>query len=103
MVINVTQEVANENECEELNRLIDTQDNPLLYKCLFFLMLDFQPSFRYWVLKESDKIGLKKMCLHKTYRFLKVLREDIVPNFLVNETQRLDDLERAIKVEYIRA
>jgi len=103
MMVQVVNEVANENECNELLLILQHKDNPLLYKCLFFLLLDFQPSFRHWVLQNSNSIGLQKLCPDKALRFLRTLREDIVPNFLVNETQRLDDMERIIKVEYIRS
>jgi len=103
MMVQVVNEVANENECNELLLILQHKDNPLLYKCLFFLLLDFQPSFRHWVLQNSHSIGLQKLCPDKALRFLRTLREDIVPNFLVNETQRLDDMERIIKVEYIRS
>ena len=65
-------------------------------------MIDFHASFRYWVLNEKT-IGLQPICPHKVSRFLRTLREEIVPNFLVNETMRLDDFDRSVKVEYIRS
>ena len=103
MVTKVTMEVIEEYNCNELRMLITQKENNLLYKCLFFFMLDFQPQFRYWVLHESDQIGLKPICPEKALRFLKCLRDEILQDFIVNETIRLDDLERAIKVEYIRS
>ena len=103
MVTNVTLEVARENGVSELEDVLLHKDNHLLYKCLFFLMLDFQPNFRYWVLQESSNFGLKPICPHKANRFLKCLRDDIIPKFLVNESTKLDDFEREIKVEYIRS
>ncbi len=101
MVTKVTLEVATEQACPELIALLE-YDHPQLYRCLFFLLLDFHTKFRYWVLDESG-LGLQPMCPHKAVRFLKALRAEIAPRFLVNETLRLDELERELKVEYIRS
>jgi len=103
MVRKATCEVADENECEELKMVLQHDDNLLLYKCLFFLMLDFHHPFRYWVLQDNNGLGLKPVCAQKALRFLRVLRDEIIPNFLVNESLRLDDFERTIKIEYIRS
>lgn len=103
MVTKATLEVVEETECHELKTVLNHDDNLLLYKCLFFLMLDFNREFRYWVLKDDNDLGLIPICPQKALRFLRVLRDEIVPNFLVNETMRLDDFERNIKVEYIRS
>jgi hypothetical protein len=103
MVTKATLESAEETNCMELKSVLSHDDNLLLYKCLFFLMLDFNQEFRYWVLRPENDIGLVPICPQKALRFLRILREDIVPNFLVNETMRLDDLERNIKIEYIRS
>ena len=103
MVSKATVEVAQETGCMELQSVLEHDDNLLLYKCLFFLMLDFHHPFRYWVLREDNDLGLLPIDPQKALRFLRVLREEIVPNFLVNETLRLDDFERSIKVEYIRS
>jgi hypothetical protein len=102
MVCKVVAEVAEEQKCPELLLVLNHKNNQLLCKCLFFLMLDFHSKFRYWVLNVND-IGLQPICPYKVARFLKNLREEIAPKFLVNETQRLDDLERALKIEYIRS
>ena len=42
------------------------------------------------------------MC-NQAIRFLQCLRDDLVPRFLVNETMRLDEFERELKVEYNRS
>ena len=103
MVNKVLAEVAAEQQCEELAALArDYGERPQLFVCLFFLLLDFHAKFRYWVLQETG-IGLKPVCPHKAGRFLKVLRTDIVPRFLINETLRMDDLERELKIEYLRS
>ena len=102
MVSKVTLEVAREQNCAELATVTQHKNNLLLYKCLFFLMLNFHAKFRYWVLKESS-LGLQPICPHKAARFLRVLRDDLIPRFLVNETVGLDDFEHQIKVEYIRS
>ena len=102
MVTKVTIEVAHEQECEELAAIMDF-DSPQMYRCLFFLMLDFHSKFRYWALEENNGTGLQPVCPFKAVRFMRALRCEIVPRFLVAEMQRLDDLERALKVEYIRS
>lgn len=103
MVSKVAHEVAIEQECSELSNLVLMYpESPILFKCLFFLMLNFQPKFRYWVLSENDT-GLQPVCPHKAMLFLRLLRDELVPKFLVNETVRLDDFEREIKVSYIQS
>ena len=102
MVIKVTLEVAKEHKCDELALVTQHTNNLLLYKCLFFLMLNFHTKFRYWVLKENN-LGLQPMCPHKAARFLRVLRDDLIPKFLVNESTTLSDFEHHIKIEYIRS
>ena len=103
MVTKVSLEVSEEQECNELKELVGTHDMPLLYKCLFFLMLNFQPKFRYWVISENNGTGLLPVCPHKALLFLKTLRDSLVPQFLVNETIRLNEFERDLKVAYIRS
>ena len=103
MVTRVTHEAADEQQCDELRALLCYQDKPLMYKCLFFLMLYFQPKFRYWTLDANNGAGLQPTCPHKAIRFLQCLRDDLVPRFLVNETMRLDEFERELKVEYNRS
>ncbi len=102
IVSKVVIEVSEKQKCSELLLVLNHKNNQLLCKCLFFLMLDFHATFRYWVLSAND-MGLQPICPFKAARFLKSLREEIAPKFLVNETQRLDDLERELKVEYIRS
>lgn len=103
IVTNVTQEVIEEFEVKELEQLLKHKDNFLVYKCLFFLMLDFKPEFRSWVLLQGQNIGLKPICQQKALRFMTLLRDDIIPNFLIDESMLIDDFERQIKVEYIRS
>ena len=102
MVRKVLLEVADEQRCDELRALAE-RDSPQMYRCLFFLLLDFHARFRYWVLDERQGTGLQPVCPFKAVRFLKHLRAHIIPRFLVNETVRLDELEREIKVEYVRS
>jgi hypothetical protein len=102
MVARVTNEAAEEEGCDELRSvLVDFHDRPLMYKCLFFLMVYSQPKFRFWSLDPG--VGLLPICPYKAIRFLQTLRDDLVPRFLVNETMRLDDFERELKVEYNRS
>ena len=103
IVNKVVREVVVEEECAEMDDILLHVDNRLMYKCLFFVMVDFHAKFRYWALSDNANMGLQPMCPHKALRFLKSLREEIVPSFLVNETMRMDDLERKLKVEYIRS
>lgn len=103
MVTQACVEVAEENDCLELTQVLQHRDNLQLYKCLFFLMFDFHFPFRNWVLTEGHSIGLRPMCPYKAIRFLQTLRNDIVPTFITCETMRLDEFERSVKVEYIRA
>ena len=104
MVTQVLREVAAEERCPELGALAEPcyHDCPQLYRCLFFFMLEAHAKFRYWVL-QSPSLGLQPVCPHKAARFMQVLRADIIPRFLVNETMRPDELERELKVEYIRS
>lgn len=103
MVTRVTLEAAAEQECEELRALMQHQDRPLMHKCLFFLMLYFQPSFRFWVLDPNNDAQLQPICPYKAVRFLQCLQDELVPQFLVNETMRLDEFERNLKIEYNRS
>ena len=103
MVMRVTLEVSQEYHCEELATLTRHKDNLLLYKCLFFLMLNFHAKFRYWVLSDNNNLGLQPVCPHKAARFLRVLRNDMIPSFLVNESVCLDEFEHQIKIEYVRS
>ena len=102
MVRKVMLEVAVEQDCAELKALAE-RESPQMYRCLFFLLLDFHAKFRYWVLDDRQNIGLQPVCPFKAIRFLRQLRASIIPRFLVNETVRMDDLEREIKVEYVRS
>ncbi len=102
MVTKIVLEVAEEEACNELAMVLNNKDNHLMYRCLFFIMVDFHAKFRYWVLGENN-LGLQPISSHKVSRFLRVLREELVPKFLVNETMRLDDFDRSLKVEYIRS
>ena len=102
MVTKVTIEVSKDYGCAELETITLHKDNALLYKCLFFLMLNFHSKFRFWVLQDSS-IGLQPVCPHKGARFLRVLRDDLIPRFLVNESLSLYDFEHHIKIEYIRS
>jgi len=103
MVCKVATEVASEHSCSKLMDLFAITDNALLHKCLFFLMLDFHAKFRFWVLEGSNDTGLQPICHFKAVLFLKELRSSLVPQFLINETMRMDDFERKLKVEYIRS
>lgn len=53
--------------------------------------------------EEEPQLGLQPVCPHKAVRFLKILRAQLAPQFLINETLRLDDFERELKIEYLRA
>jgi hypothetical protein len=102
MVSKVVLEVSEEQTCVELASLLQHKNNHLLYKCLFFLMIDYHAKFRYWALSENAN-GLQPLCPHKSSRFLKELRDNIVPKFLVNETFQMDDFDRDLKIEYNRS
>jgi hypothetical protein len=102
MVTKVTLEVSKEHRCDELATVTQHKSNPLLYKCLFFLMLNFHSKFRFWVLQDSS-LGLQPICPHKAARFLRVLRDELIPKFLVNESTAMSEFEHHIKVEYIRS
>lgn len=102
MVRRVCAEVADKYENNELKRILHHKDKPMLYKCLFFLMLNFHKDFRYWVLRDESQ-GLKKICQFKATRFLLSLKNEIIPKFLMDERVQLQDLERSIKVSYIHS
>ena len=101
IVTQVAREVAQEQACPEMGALL-ASDSPELYRCLFFLLLDYHAKFRYWALEEAQ-LGLKPLCVHKAARFLRVLNTTLVLRFLVNETVRLDEFERELKTEYLRS
>ena len=46
MVKKVSTEVAEKYENKELKSILKHKDKPMLYKCLFFLMLNFHKDFR---------------------------------------------------------
>lgn len=103
MVAQVAREVSAAQTCPELLELLEHHhESPQLYRSLFFLLLDFYPKFRYWVLQDNS-LGLQPVCPHKALRFLKELRAELVPQFLINETLRFDDFERTLKIEYVRS
>jgi hypothetical protein len=104
MISKVVDEVAAEYGCEELAELMAERfhTRPQLYRCLFFLLLDCHAKFRYWAL-EDRSLGLVPVCPHKAARFLGLLRAELAPRFLVNEAMHPDELERELKVEYLRA
>lgn len=102
MVTKVTSEVIELFDAKELPEVLMHEDNLMLYKCLFFFMLDFHVPFRYWVLNETG-IGLYQVNPYKAARFLRILREELIPEFLLNETMRIDEFENKLKIEYIRS
>jgi hypothetical protein len=101
MVSQVAREVAREQACPELDALLES-NSPQLYRCLFFLLLDFHSKFRFWALEEAQ-LGLQPLCVYKAARFLRVLNSTLVHRFLVDETIRLDEFERELKQEYLRS
>jgi hypothetical protein len=103
MVCRVVREVSDEYSYAQLADLLQYEDRPVLFRCLFFLTLNFHAKFRYWVLstEASNCNGLPPISPHKMCRFLVELRETIIPNFLVDEVVTMDDLDRTIKVSYI--
>ena len=100
MVRKVALEISDKYKFEDLKMLVRHTDKPMLYRCLFFLLLNFHKDFRFWVLSDSS-MGLKAICPHKATRFLIVLKQDIIPPFLVNEQMDLNELDRKIKVCYV--
>jgi hypothetical protein len=101
IVSQVAREVVQEQDCPEMALLLEN-DSPQLYRCLFFLLLDYHSKFRYWALEEAQ-LGLQPLCVYKAARFLRVLNSTLVLRFLVDETLRLDDFERELKTEYLRS
>ena len=97
-------EVEASDRYAELADLMDERFHarPQLYRCLFFLLLDCHAKFRYWALEERG-LGLVPVCPHKAARFLGLLRSDLAPRFLIDETMHPDELERDLKVEYVRS
>ena len=103
MVSRVLQEVVQLYNYSPPLQLLQYENRPVLYRCLFFLLLNFHTPFRYWVLSEeaSTSNGLPPICEFKMCRFLISLREKLVPDFLVHESITIDEFDRAIKVAYI--
>ena len=103
MVSRVTREVAAMYDLPPLVTLLDYPDRPILYRCLFFLLLNFHALFRYWVLSDAAGTdnGLPPLCPYKACSFLQQLRETLVLQFLVREDMTLEDFDRNIKVAYV--
>jgi len=100
MVRKVALEIAEKYKFEDLRTLISHNDKPLLFRCLFFLLLNFHKDFRYWVLTDRS-MGLKPVCPYKATRFLIALKHDIIPPFFIDERMGLSEIERKIKVAYV--
>lgn len=100
MVKRVAYEVADKYDLEALRTIMKHKDKPLLYRCMFFLLLNFHKDFRYWVLTDTS-LGLKPICPHKASRFLTLLKNEIIPSFLIDERVLLEEMERKIKTTYI--
>jgi len=100
MVRRVAHEIADKYEYEDLRRVVQHRDRPVLYRCLFFLLLNFHKQFRYWVLTDVSQ-GLNPVCPYKATRFLLALKNEIIPAFLMDERIQLETMDRQIKVTYI--
>jgi hypothetical protein len=100
MVRKVSSEVADKYNVQDIKHILKHDDKPMLYRCLFFLMLNFHKDFRYWVLSD-ESLGLRKICPYKATRFLLSLKNEIIPKFLMDEKVQLQELERNIKIYYI--
>ena len=100
MVKRAANEIADKYEFEDLRTILQHDDKPMLYRCLFFLLLNFYKPFRHWVLTDGS-LGLKPICPFKATRFLLCLKNEIVPHFLMDERVPLDELERKIKTTYV--
>lgn len=105
MVKTVLCEVSHVYNMQHILKLLEYKDRPILFRCLFFLLMNFYTSFRYWILSNdaSRENGLSPLCPHKASRFLVVLRDELILKFLVNENMCMEDFERSIKEEYHRA
>jgi hypothetical protein len=100
MVKKVAAEIADKYKLEELRLVIRHEDKPMLYRCLFFMLLNFHKEFRFWVLTDRS-MGLKPICPYKATRFLLTLKQDLLPPFFIDERMQLADVERRIKVAYL--
>ena len=100
MVKRVAQEIAEKYKFEELLKVTQHTDKPMLYRCLFFLLLNFHKPFRFWVLTD-ESLGLRAICPFKATRFLLGLKNEIIPKFLMDERVQLEELERQIKTTYV--
>ena len=103
MVARVTREVSELYDFAPMATLLQYPDRPVLYRCLFFLLLNFHTAFRYWVLSEAAGVqnGLPPLSPYKASRFLQQLREHLVLHFLVSEEMSLEEFDRNIKVAYV--
>ena len=103
MVGKVVSEILNKYDCLLLAGLMAYKDRPVLFRCMFFLLLNFSDSFRFWILGPSASLdnGLPPLCEFKMCRFLQHLRNELIPNFLVQESITMDEFDRNIKVAYI--
>ena len=102
MVKQVASEITEKYKFEDLKMVTQHNDKPMLYRCLFFLLLNFHKPFRFWVLRD-ETLGLRPICPFKATRFLLALKNEIVPRFLMDERVQLEELERQIKTTYVCA
>ena len=105
MVDKVVKEVMEQHAFPEIGVLLQYEDRPVLFRCLFFLMLNFHTQFRSWVLsaQASKSNGLPPLCQYKMTRFLVNLRETLIPSFLVHDEISMEDFDYQIKTEYVRS
>lgn len=102
MIRKVCNEVSDKYGIHGMKKFLKHNDKPMLYRCLFFLMLNFHKDFRYWVLNDESQ-GLRKVCPYKATQFLLTLKNDIIPRFLMDEKIQLQEFERNIKISYIQS
>jgi hypothetical protein len=105
MVSRVLNEVAEQYSFDSIRELLKFEDRPVLFRCLFFLMLNFHTPFRFWLLTPhaSKSNGLPLLCPHRMCRFFIQLREHLIPDFLVHDNMSMEDFDYQVKAEYIRS
>lgn len=102
MMERVLNEVAEMYKYPDALKLLAFRERPVLFRILFFLLINFHCSFRYWALspEATRATGLPAICPYKATRFLMALRKELVIKFLVDETMTMEDFERVLKREY---
>lgn len=94
------EEMHKTEDCSQLMQL--NEKLPLVgLRALFILLIVTDPRLRYWAMQYETRT-LTKPKPEKVCRFLKTLRDDIIPAWQSDERQTAQQLVREATITYIR-